>query len=310
VLKSGGWRSHPPLFICYDTAMRPLQKRIDPNTVVLLKHLGVGVLLLCLVALGVTALWYGTRIAALTITTVEAEGGKTIDPIEVITLANETLSGEYLGLIPKRFAWFYPEKAMYERISTIERIHSIEIERVDSTTLRIIYDEYVPHALWCQTLEEQNCLFIDDQGYAFAQAPMLSGGSFLRVVTSGRAPAVGETAIDAALYQSIQELVSLLAAQGWFVSHAEIDQVADIFLKVVGGGELKVNFQESPASTVDTLLVLLTANEFKHLEPGNFQYIDLRFGNKVFVNEQKNEVESDVVVEMSTTTESESVDGE
>ena len=36
---------------------------------------------------------------------------------------------------------------------------------------------------------------------------------------------------------------------------------------------------------------LLLPQNFRHLQPDNFQYIDLRFGNKVFVNE---ELERDV----------------
>ena len=36
---------------------------------------------------------------------------------------------------------------------------------------------------------------------------------------------------------------------------------------------------------VENLLVVLASPEFSHLNPGNFSYIDLRFGEKVFVNE-------------------------
>jgi len=37
--------------------------------------------------------------------------------------------------------------------------------------------------------------------------------------------------------------------------------------------------------TVNNLNVVLTSDEFTDIQPGGFQYIDLRFGNKVFVNE-------------------------
>jgi hypothetical protein len=61
--------------------------------------------------------------------------------------------------------------------------------------------------------------------------------------------------------------------------------VRDAFLHIVDGGELKVTLTQEPQVTVNNLNVVLTSEEFKGVQPGNFQYIDLRFGNKVFVNE-------------------------
>jgi len=72
---------------------------------------------------------------------------------------------------------------------------------------------------------------------------------------------------------------------------------------VVGGGEFKVTLTQEPEQTVENLLVVLTSEEFQGIEPGSFQYIDLRFGNKVFVNEELATPNEDVTSEISTTTE-------
>jgi hypothetical protein len=55
---------------------------------------------------------------------------------------------------------------------------------------------------------------------------------------------------------------------------------------VVGGGLLKVTLEQSVTNTLDNLRVLLASEEFQHIRPGNFQYIDLRFGDKMFINEE------------------------
>jgi len=246
----------------------------------------VGVIVIAVVGVIITAIWYGTRLSFLTITTVKAEGGETIDSTSVERLVEETLDGTFFGLVPRRFSWFYPEEEVLAKLATVERIHNIQIILEESTALHILYDEYVPQALWCQSATEESCFFLDTTGYAFGQAPKLSGGTFLRFVTVGREPAVGEKLAELAVYEDTKEVVRLLTEQGWFTSHIEIDQVGDVFLKMVGGGELKVNLDEEPAMTVENLRAVLASDEFKHLTPGNFQYVDLRFGNKVFVNEE------------------------
>lgn len=265
--------------------MKPRRQRLDPNTVMLLKQIGIGVLVISVVALILTGVWYGTRISSLTITEIEASGGETIVHTEVEQSVQAVLEGEYLGFIPRRFAWFYPETEVYTKVSETERLHNVRVERERGTKLVITYDEYLPYALWCSEGKE-SCVFLDDQGYAFAHAPRLSGGSFLRFVTTGREASIGESMADEQVLETVLEIVRLLAEQQWFISYIEIDQVGDVFLKVVVGGELKVNTEEAPEKTVENLLVILASDEFKHIKPGNFQYIDLRFGDKVFVNEE------------------------
>lgn len=260
-------------------------RRLDPNTVVLLRQIGMGVVVISVVTLLLMGVWYGTRVPSLTITDVEATGGETINHGEVERSVQSVLDGEYLGFIPRRFAWFYPKQEVLNKVLEFERLHNVVIVRESGTKLRISYDEYVPHALWCQP-EAEACIFLDVSGYAFAHAPKLSGGTFLRFITSGREAVIGDVVAEKKPYENIQEIVQLLAERGWYVSYIEIDQVGDVFLKVVGGGELKVSVEEVPEKTVENLFVVLSSEKFQHIKPGNFKYIDLRFGDKVFVNEE------------------------
>jgi hypothetical protein len=58
---------------------------------------------------------------------------------------------------------------------------------------------------------------------------------------------------------------------------------------IAGGGIIKVTTRMTTAETLSNLKTILDSKEFSHLEPGNFKYIDLRYGNKVFVNEEMDE---------------------
>lgn len=276
--------------------MRFRHFKFDPNTLVLLKQIGIGVLVISSVALLVTGVWYGTRVSSLTITQVNVSGGETVNLGEIKHKAEELLDGEYLGLVPRRFAWFYPDEEIASVVSGFERIHNVTVAREGGTSVQVSFDEYTPQALWCQSVEQSDCLYLDETGYAFGHAPQLIGGSFLRFVKTGEKPEVGVSVTSHESLANILLAVEKLAEHDWFVSYVEIDQVDDVFLKIVGGGELKITASEDPIKTVENLLTILGSDEFKHIHPGNFQYIDLRFGNKVYVNEKA------VVVEIASTT--------
>lgn len=214
------------------------------------------------------------------------EGGETIPHADIESIINEKLEGTYLGLVPRRFSPLYPKDEIIIEIANVERIKSVSIERSGGKALIATFDEYIPDALWCGG-ESEECTFLDETGYSFTYAPNLTGGSFLRLERTGIESFTGTQAFTTESYGRINNLVALLADASWFVSVVEIDAANDIYLQIVEGGELKVTLADDPASIVDNLLTVLTSPEFVHIKPGNFEYIDLRFGNKVFVSEFK-----------------------
>lgn len=230
--------------------------------------------------------WYGTRIKALTIDGVRIEGGETIDHSQLEVLVQEELEGLYLGIVPKRFVWFYPKDSIYESLKNIERIHNVSIKVIERKEITITFDEYLPDALWCDRKEGEKCLFIDETGFSFGLAPKLSGVSFLRFVFIGKEATINEFLVSTESYNDLKLLVDLLAGQKWFVSYVEIDLAGDAFLSLIDGGELKVTLDQSPEDTVENLITVVSDEKFLHIKPGNFKYIDLRYGNKVFVNEE------------------------
>jgi hypothetical protein len=60
----------------------------------------------------------------------------------------------------------------------------------------------------------------------------------------------------------------------------------DLEFFINGGGSILVSGERDFQITFENLGAVLASKEFKHLKPGNFRYIDVRFENKIFVNEE------------------------
>ena len=128
-------------------------------------------------------------------------------------------------------------------------------------------------------------MFLDTQGYGFAEAPLLTGGAFTRFSRVGTPATTSAVYADGDDFAQLRQLEQLLSDYRWRVASIEFDQARDAFVYLVGESELKVTLRLTPEETLDNLETVLAAEEYQHLTPGNFSYIDLRFGNKVFVNE-------------------------
>lgn len=270
---------------------KPPKKRfvLSPNAKVMVKHVLIGVTVLGTVVLVLTGIWHGTRVSSLTISSVTAAGGETIDSDEVAARAQAVLEGTYGKLIPRRFSWFYPQAAMLEEVGKVERIRDVIIERTSQTELHIRYGEHMPFALWCDEpvapITTDTCLFVNERGYAFAHAPQLEGGSFVRYRSAGTVPEIGKEVMGFDSFWNTVSFGELLALDNLFVTSVETDAAGDVYYGLTTGGELRATLTDPATKVADNLRTILHSKEFSHLRGEPFHYIDLRFGNKVYVSE-------------------------
>lgn len=278
-------------------------KRKKPTTGVLFVQGLIGLTLFCLLGGVIYGVWYVTHLPSLNISNIEVSGGNTIDAFEIEDVVEEVLSGAYYKLIPRRFAWTYPELEIKNKVKEINKVKSVSVDRVNNNTVVVDFQEYTPHALWCVSAEGSECLYLASDGQAFAIAPQLSGTTFLRYFLLNTEPSLGESPFSADLLGYIDSTNNLLKNKlSMKINNIEKTSREEASLYVAGGGELKITTRQSPEDTVENLLAVLSSDEFSHIEAGNFQYIDLRFGNKIFVNEETVSTTTEMTDSVATTT--------
>ena len=246
--------------------------------------------------LGITgyATWYVSRLPAVTISEIYIAGGETISHADVRSVVEKELRGSYMLLIPYQFTFLYPHDRILEQVSAIPRVHSVVVDRTDKNTLQVTFDEYMPYALWCDAAEDTHCFFIASDGYVFDEAPPLRGGAFIRYITeTDIQPSIGAQLPQHAVQQTAVFARELQTRFGLRVTQVRITKNNDYFYELGSGGKLFTAADMRLEDTFANLKSILETPKFKHLTSGNFNYIDLRFGNKVYVNEHIDTLEID-----------------
>jgi len=273
---------------------RPQKSRfqIEPATLVLVRQIVVGVSLFSLVGLVLVGIWHGTRVSALTISEVSVSDGPTIKGSLIRKTVEEVLEGDYIRLVPRRFSLFYPEKEILDRLEGIERIKDVKLDKISRTALHVTFSEYKPYALWCGN-EIELCYFLDEKGFAFGVAPTLTGESLVRYYRSDKEPQLQTSYSDIEDFEKTKKFTEMMAQGEWYIVRVEIDSVRDVFYTLADDSELRLTLRDEVEEPFHYLEALLGSNEFLHLKPGNFQYVDLRFGSKIYVNEERIEILTD-----------------
>jgi hypothetical protein len=260
---------------------------IPPEEVSFKRHIVRGLLSVCVLVILLYGAYYITRLQTFTITEVTVEGGETISHDEVRAQVENELVGNYFALVPKRFSYLYPHDRILEVLTKIPRIHNVEVVLQDRTSIHVTFLEYIPHALWCvYEREDTPCYFITGDGYAFAEAPSLHGGALTRHSIEGLDEIKAGVVIDPAKLSEIDTFIKKIETElGLRVTSIVHKKNTDLEFLVNGGGTILVSSGKDFQTTFENLKSVLSSKEFEHIEPGNFKYVDVRFDNKVFVNE-------------------------
>ena len=247
-------------------------------------QLVVGISLTIIVGILLTATWYISHVPYWQITTVKAVGGSTIAPRKVEQAAEEVLSDSYFQLVPHSFIPFYPAATIKGRVLALARVHHVSLKR-SGQTLTIHFDEYQPAALWCASRAAHTCVFMSADGYAFAEAPKLTGDAFVRYINGTSTPKVNVQGFSPVYINDAQQFITGIQHDLGLTVVAVVRQdELDTSYFLSTGGELKVSNKQSLQETLTNLHSILTSEDFADVADGSFFYIDLRFGNKVYVS--------------------------
>jgi cell division septal protein FtsQ len=186
----------------------------------------------------------------------------------------------------------YPRAVIGKDIATsFPRIKSANVSRASllATAVTVTIAEREPYALWCAD-ETGACYVLDDSGFVFATAegatpstPYIFKGG-LTYAMSSTSPSelnpIGHVFASSHL-PGLVVLLQLLGQAGLAPTGARVESEQDFTVVFQEGFVLKAAFGEDVGALArDTALVLASA-PLKGKGP-QIEYIDLRFGNRVY----------------------------
>jgi hypothetical protein len=249
----------------------------------------VGLVVFILVSI-VSLLSFISHRSKIRITRVELTGGILVTQEEVQSKALDFMSGSYFWLFPKNNSFIYPKGELEKYLKqTFQRIDTIEIHLQGFKTLVVNIKEREPYAMWCDTLppsDSEHCYFLDQNGTIFAEAPQFSGDAYFKyygLVTDVNPIGMQYIASSSQFYgvSSFVDTVKNLSLKPQYLIANEKGQ----YTIVLGSGtKIYFDMEESLVKTSDNLKALLKTPALANLSAQNLpiDYIDLRFGNKLF----------------------------
>lgn len=214
------------------------------------------------------------------------QGTQDVDPSLIQNYIATLFAAEPHSFLSHRNIFLYPRTEVEQGIvNAFPRVHTVTITRPSfwSTELDVAVTERDPYALWCDSGDA--CYLMDQGGLIFASAASTTIADvpshyvFEGGIATGTIP-IGQQYVSAHL-PGIIELLDQLGRAGFTPSGASVDDDSDFSIQFTDGSRLLASYGEDPGTLTKNLQIVLSSDALRN-ESGQVDYIDLRFGDKVY----------------------------
>ena len=290
------------------------------------KILKIWLLILSTVVFFICLAWL-LSLQSLAIKKVIVIGNVNITSGEIQNITNNILDQKYLGIFSKRNAFIYPKDYITETLShTYPRIENIVIDTESLEILNIKVKERISSSVWCAAVL---CYLVDEQGYIFAESAMnIVSNSPTGSISSSSSPSststlsdtlvsapkesthavlyggdqfvgpepIGKYVFTENLYRDILQTIDELEKEKLKIKEVHVFSRDEIVFTVTDGGKIIFSDRKPFAVSLENLRSSLKSSVFAGQKSSSsptskFEYIDVRFGNKVFYKLNKNREE-------------------
>ncbi|MEK7109558.1 MAG: hypothetical protein AAB919_03990 [Patescibacteria group bacterium] len=229
-----------------------------------------------------TLVWL-SKAPFLRITAVQVVDAHTVASSTILQYAQKEIAGAYAGLFARNNIFLYPRRAIVQvLLKQYPTLRTVDVHAQDFHTVIIKVVEREPVALWCDT----SCFYMDEQGLVYAPAPTFSAP----VYTTYQGPATTTPQSGVRQFITPQQFQSLTALVAAFaqklpddpVGLVAVDQNNDTQVYFKKNFLLIFNLKDDGGDVFERFSLALGSEVFKGKMPADFEYLDLRFGDKLY----------------------------
>ncbi len=243
---------------------------------------GVGVLVCALLLYGVH--WSSYQ-KPMRIGDISVRGAMLQDAAPVIAFTRETLAETEKQFIARDNIFAYPKEELRAGIvREFPRLKSVRIGRGGffGTMLIVNVDERTPFATWCAEGEPRACYVFDEGGLIFAGTERAGKPELQYVFSGGIDPqsAIGSVFLPEKL-DGVRDLLQRMREARFVPLGLHVLDEQDYTIELSNGFTIKASFGQDIDTIVHNLELVSVSPALRGKE-AELEYIDLRFGNRVY----------------------------
>ncbi len=233
-----------------------------------------------LTILVISGISYFSNSEIVKISNIEINDTKFFDKKEILTIVDEELKNSHLMIFGKDNILLLPRHTIEKRIkeyhNSIEKV-TVSLSGLKSISINI--KEYNPVAVWCSGEE---CYYINDSGLVFIKTSFDYDKNLVKFHDWIHDDPLGKIYTDAETFKKMMTLINLVAKVPLKVVSVNTEDGLTFFLYTDSNTRLLYEINDDPEEVANNLNTVIEKDAINRAQLNNIDYIDLRFGNKVY----------------------------
>jgi len=244
------------------------------------KKLSFFLLIPLFIFVSIVALFY---IPYFKIKKISIEGNSSVDSEKIMANVSNYLAGKEFKIFPKDNFLILSKKEIVDSIlKEFPRLKKVSLNKNFPDTISIKVTERNNEALFCFQNKDEGCAFIDEDGFVFDKAPYFSAGVYLSFFndTASTTWKLDFQVIPEEQFKKLIDFKNLLTEENIKIFQIILKKEGIYQLQTSEGWYILLNEQSNIRLSFDNLKTTLDSTIKNNRQ--KLDYIDLRFGNKVF----------------------------
>lgn len=207
---------------------------------------------------------------------------------EIITeKVEQILSEKVFFLLSSKNIFLIPKTKIREVIIQSDyAVKDVSLKVSNFDLLEINISEHSVVAKWCGPdfqKEISECYLLNEEGQIFTQEKVLDKKKTLKFFSQFEEQNIlGYQYLSEEIFGNVINFSKYLPEFNIHVKHIEIENNETFLIKSIEGPVLMIGYQNSAEETLNNLKTVIETEEINQAQFANLEYIDLRFGNKVY----------------------------
>src|SRR3989344_869023 len=242
--------------------------------------------ILAMLAYGANWISYVPRFS---IAGVEVEGAADIPPRLIEAYLEADLFDGAYAFLSRQNIFLYPRESLEESLmEQVPRIRNAKVSREGLLAQAVVVtvEEREPRGRWC---DSGGCYYLDKDGFIFAPASLASDigpYTFMGTLANSGSP-IGQTFLPR-YFPNMLEFLEKLKNAGYPPLGLSLEGEEDVSVTLDWGFEIRAPLRSDPDKLIRDLELVLASDTLRGKE-SRLEYIDLRFGNRVYYKFENSE---------------------
>lgn len=220
---------------------------------------------------------------------IEIQGTHLVEQEQIEQKVNTQLSQKILGIIPNSNVFIFSKTHLYNELIQNQAIREVDVYKKLFNTLYVVIEEHQKKTLYCENNTYQKCFFVNEEGLLYATVDtFIIPEQEIIIFIENKTKQIGDYISEQHVFKNLMQFIKSIDQVELRIKSIVLLEDGVIELITREDSKIIMSVFDDFEKNFINLIALFEQEIFSKEKVREIEYIDIRFGNKLFYKNRTN----------------------